>query len=106
MYVWTKLGGRSNLALDMGSEVGNAQQLDSLTNNKNNNSQTDWQPVPLQTGTPEAPAPALFPVVGLGSWPVRSWSIDGAEGSRTCRRNWSAVQLTHERVPRAGVVVA
>jgi hypothetical protein len=63
-YVWTKLGGGSNIILDMGHGVTSPAVLVSLTANKTNNSQTAWQPVPLGSGTPEAPIAALLPLAG------------------------------------------
>jgi len=64
MYVWTKLGGGANIVLDMGHAVGSPDTLVSLTQNKTNNSQPAWQPVPLGAATPEVPMAALLP--GLG----------------------------------------
>jgi hypothetical protein len=64
MYVWTKLGGGSNIILDMGHGVTSPAVLVSLTANKTNNSQSAWQPVPLGSQAPEAPIAALLPLVG------------------------------------------
>jgi len=64
MYVWTKLGGGSNIILDEGHAVGAASTLVSLTNNRTNNSQPAWQPVPLGTQTPEVPVAVLLPSAG------------------------------------------
>ena len=63
-YVWTKLGGGSNIILDMGHSVSSPAVLVSLTGNRTNNSQPAWQPVPLASQTPEAPIAALLPLVG------------------------------------------
>ena len=63
-YVWTKLGGGSNIILDMGHSVTSPAVLVSLTGNRTNNSQTAWQPIPLGAQTPEAPIAALLPVAG------------------------------------------
>lgn len=65
MYVWTKLGGGSNIVLDMGHSVSSPAVLDNLTQNKTNNSQTAWQPNPLSAGTPEVPVALMLPVVGV-----------------------------------------
>ena len=65
MYVWTKLGGGSNIILDMGHGVSTPAVLVDLTKNKTNNSQTAWQPVPLPAQTPEVPMAALLPGVGV-----------------------------------------
>jgi hypothetical protein len=64
MYVWTKLGGGSNIILDMGHSVSSPAVLVNLTANRTNNSQPAWQPVPLASQTPEAPIAALLPLVG------------------------------------------
>jgi hypothetical protein len=64
MYVWTKLGGGSNIVLDMGHRVGSPATLENLTQNRTNNSQTAWQPIPLGTRTPEVSMAALLPGVG------------------------------------------
>ncbi len=64
IYVWTRLGGGSNIILDMGHSVSSPVMLDALTKNKTNNSQTAWQPVPLGTGTPEVPLAVLLPLAG------------------------------------------
>jgi hypothetical protein len=64
MYVWTKLGGGSNIVLDMGHSVGSPATLENLTQNRTNNSQTAWQPIPLGTPTPEVSMAALLPGVG------------------------------------------
>ncbi len=63
-YVWTKLGGGSNIILDMGHSVSSPAVLVSLTGNRTNNSQPAWQPIPLASQTPEAPIAALLPLVG------------------------------------------
>ena len=64
-YVWTNLGGGSNVVLDMGHAVGNPDVLSSLTANRGNNSQPAWQPVSPVTGTPEVPMAALLPGLGI-----------------------------------------
>jgi hypothetical protein len=64
MYVWTKLGGGSNIVLDMGHSVGDPDVLDNLTQNRTNNSQTAWQPIPLGSQTPEVPMALLLPLAG------------------------------------------
>ena len=64
MYVWTKLGGGSNIILDMGHSVGSPATLENLTQNRTNNSQTAWQPIPLGNPTPEVSMAALLPGVG------------------------------------------
>jgi hypothetical protein len=64
MYVWTKLGGGSNIILDMGHSVGSPETLVNLTQNRTNNSQPAWQPIPLGTPTPEVSMAALLPGVG------------------------------------------
>jgi hypothetical protein len=61
-YVWTKLGGGSNIVLDMGHGVSSPDTL--LTSNRSNNSQPAWQPVSPSTGTPEVPMAALLPAAG------------------------------------------
>jgi hypothetical protein len=62
MYVWTTLGGGSNITLDEGHAVGSPDHLDSLTNNKSNNSQPAWQPVQNPgNATPEVPVALLLP---------------------------------------------
>jgi Tol biopolymer transport system component len=63
-YVWTKLGGGSNIILDMGHSVGNPATLVDLTNNRTNNSQPAWQPVPLGSQTPEVPVAVILPAAG------------------------------------------
>jgi hypothetical protein len=64
-YVWTKLGGGSNIIMDMGHGVNGPDQLASLTANRTNNSQPVWQPLPGPgNGTPEVPMAALLPGVG------------------------------------------
>ncbi len=60
-YVWTNLGGGSNIVLDMGHGVTSPTLL---TSNKSNNSQPAWQSVSPSTGTPEVPMAALLPGVG------------------------------------------
>ena len=65
MYVWTKLGGGSNIVMDTGHSVGGTDSLVSLTQNKTNNSQPAWQPVSPATGAPEVPAAALLPAAGI-----------------------------------------
>jgi len=65
MYVWTKLGGGSNIILDMGHAVGNPDTLENLTQNRTNNSQPAWQPIPLGASTPEVPMAALLPGIGI-----------------------------------------
>jgi hypothetical protein len=62
-YVWTKLGGGSNIVLDMGHGATNPDTL--LTSNRSNNSQPAWQPVAPSTGTPEVPMAALLPGSGV-----------------------------------------
>jgi hypothetical protein len=64
MYVWTKLGGGTNITLDMGHSVSNPAVLDNLTQNHTNNSQTTWQPTPMGAETPEAPMSLLLPLAG------------------------------------------
>jgi hypothetical protein len=64
MYVWTKLGGGSNIILDEGHVVGTASTLVALTNNRTDNSQPAWQPVPLGAQTPEVPVAVLLPSAG------------------------------------------
>jgi hypothetical protein len=64
MYVWTKLGGGSNIVLDMGHSVGSPATLADLTQNRTNNSQPAWQPIPLGSAAPEVPTTALLPGVG------------------------------------------
>jgi hypothetical protein len=64
MYVWTKLGGGSNIILDAGHSVGNPETLVNLTQNRTNNSQPAWQPIPLGAPTPEVSMAALLPGVG------------------------------------------
>ena len=64
MYVWTKLGGGSNIVLDEGHGYNSPSQLVSLTANRTNNSQPAWQPVPLGAQTPEAPVALLLPSAG------------------------------------------
>jgi hypothetical protein len=64
MYVWTKLGGGSNIILDEGHGVGTASTLVDLTNNRTDNSQPAWQPVPLGAQTPEVPVAVLLPSAG------------------------------------------
>jgi hypothetical protein len=64
MYVWTKLGGGSNIILDEGHSVGSPSTLVDLTNNRTNNSQPAWQPVPLGAQTPEVPVAVLLPSAG------------------------------------------
>ena len=64
MYVWTKLGGGSNIILDMGHGVSTPAVLVDLTKNKTNNSQPAWQPVPLPAQTPEVPMAAILPGAG------------------------------------------
>jgi len=64
LYVWTKLGGGSNLIVDTGHTVGSPDTLVDLTNNRTNNSQTAWQPVPLGAQTPEVPMALLLPGAG------------------------------------------
>ena len=64
MYVWTKLGGGSNIILDMGHSVGNPDALQNLTQNRTSNSQPAWQPIPLGASTPEVSMAALLPGVG------------------------------------------
>jgi hypothetical protein len=66
LYVWTRLGGGSNIILDMGHSVQSPVTLDALTQNRTNNSQTAWQPVPpiVGTGTPEVPMAILLPLAG------------------------------------------
>lgn len=59
-YVWTKLGGGSNIIVD---GHGDANPV-LLTSNRSNNSQPAWQPVSPSTGTPEVPMAAVLP--GLG----------------------------------------
>ncbi len=61
-YVWTQLGGGSNIVLDMGHGAVNPDVL--LTSNKSNNSQPAWQPLSPSTGTPEVPMAALLPGAG------------------------------------------
>jgi WD40-like Beta Propeller Repeat len=63
-YVWTKLGGGSNIILDEGHMVGNADTLVDLTNDRTNNSQPAWQPIPLGAQTPEVPVVVLLPSAG------------------------------------------
>jgi Tol biopolymer transport system component len=63
-YVWTKLGGGSNIVLDMGHAVGSPDLLSSLTSNRSNNSQPAWQPVAPFVGAPEVPMAALLPGMG------------------------------------------
>jgi len=64
-YVWTKLGGGSNIIVDMGHTVGNPDTLGSLTANKSNNSQPAWQPLSPGEGTPEVPMAILLPGAGV-----------------------------------------
>jgi len=64
MYVWTRLGGGTNIILDMGHTVSTPAALVDLTKNKTNNSQTAWQPVPLPAQTPEVHMAALLPAAG------------------------------------------
>jgi hypothetical protein len=64
MYVWTKLGGGSNVMLDEGHAVGNPSMLVDLTNDRTNNSQPAWQPVPLGSQTPEVPVAVILPAAG------------------------------------------
>jgi len=59
-YVWTKLGGGSNIIVD---GHGDANPV-LLTSNRSNNSQPAWQPVSPSTGTPEVPMAALLPAAG------------------------------------------
>jgi len=61
MYVWTKLGGGANIILDMGHAVGSPDTLVSLTQNKTNNSQPAWQPVPLGRRPRRCPWRLFFP---------------------------------------------
>jgi hypothetical protein len=63
-YVWTKLGGGSNLIIDTGHGVSSPTTLVDLTNNRTNNSQPAWQPVPLGAQTPEVPMAVLLPAAG------------------------------------------
>jgi hypothetical protein len=66
MYVWTTLGGGSNITLDEGHLVGNPDVLDSLTANKTNNSQTAWQPVQNPgSATPEVSMALMLPGAAL-----------------------------------------
>ena len=54
-----------------------------LTNNRTNNSQTAWQPIPLGAATPEVPMAALLPGRGPPFSLARSSSTgSGGEGSR------------------------
>ncbi len=72
--MWTKLGGGSNIILDMGHSVSGPAVLDNITANMTNNSQTAWQPIPLQTQTSEAPLSILLPLGGgVSSSPVPSF---------------------------------
>ena len=64
MYVWTKIGGGDNIVLDTGHSVNNPVTLVSLTQNRTNNSQTAWQPIPLGAQTPEVPMALLLPLAG------------------------------------------
>ena len=64
-YVWTKLGGGSNIIVDMGHAVGTPDTLGSLTANKSNNSQPAWQPLSPGTGAPEVPMAVLLPGAGV-----------------------------------------
>ena len=64
VYVWTKLGGGTNIILDMGHGVSSPSTLVNLTQNKTNNSQPAWRPVPLGAATPEVPMAALLPALG------------------------------------------
>jgi len=65
MYVWTKLGGGSNIILDMGHAVGSPDTLENLTQNRTDNSQPAWQPIPLGASTPEVSMAALLPGIGV-----------------------------------------
>lgn len=65
MYVWTKLGGGSNIVLDMGHSVGSPDTLVNLTQNRTNNSQPAWEPIPLGAQTPEVSMAVLLPGVGI-----------------------------------------
>lgn len=64
MYVWTNVGGGTNIILDMGHGVSSPATLENLTANHLTNSQTAWQPIPLGSPTPEAPYAAMLPFVG------------------------------------------
>jgi WD40-like Beta Propeller Repeat len=64
-YVWTKLGGGSNIILDEGHMVGASDTLVDLTSNRTNNSQPAWQPVPLGAQTPEVPVAVILPSAGV-----------------------------------------
>jgi len=64
-YVWTKLGGGSNIMLDEGHSASNPSTLVDLTNDRTNNSQPAWQPVPLGAQTPEVPVAVLLPSAGV-----------------------------------------
>ena len=63
-YAWTKLGTGSNLQIDVGTMWSNPNGVYNLTANRTNNSQPAWQPVPLGTALPEAPATFLLAVTG------------------------------------------
>jgi hypothetical protein len=63
-YVWTNLGGGSNIIVDMGHGVSSPTTLVNLTNNRTNNSQPTWQPVPLGSQTPEVAMAVVLPAAG------------------------------------------
>jgi WD40-like Beta Propeller Repeat len=64
-YVWTELGGGSNIMLDEGHGASDPSLLVDLTNDRTDNSQPAWQPVPLGAQTPEVPAAVLLPSAGV-----------------------------------------
>lgn len=64
--VWTVLGNGSNLVrYSPTGGLNNASTLISLTNNRTNNSQPSWQPIPEDTEVPELPATAFGPALVL-----------------------------------------
>ena len=80
--MWTKLGGGTNIILDMGHAVSTPAVLVDLTKNKTNNSQPAWQPVRSRPRPRKCPWRHSCPGWVSPFWPARSCSIaDAGESS-------------------------